>query len=312
MLSRAASNLFWFGRYMERADFLVRLLDATLRLAALPSSQDDSGDVWLSALKAAGADGWHVAEGDPDEDATLQHMALAGDNPSSIRSCLERARANARAVRTALTIDAWEAINAAYHDVQRVRNQTTTRANAGALLDNVRRSLHALDGALHRSMLRSDALWFIRLGSALERADNTARILEVKYHLLLPSDERVGGGLDHFQWATILRTVSALTAYRWIYRESVKPWLVADLLIMQRQAPRSLIASYGDAVRHLDLLAAESGRRGPADRIGHATLDWLESSKTERIFADGLHEFLQRFLSENNRLGRAVAEQYLF
>ncbi|NJC34003.1 putative alpha-E superfamily protein [Sphingomonas jejuensis] len=312
MLSRAASNLFWLGRYMERADFVVRLLDATLRLAALPSSHDDAAEVWTSALKAAGADGWKTADGELDEDATLQHMALAGDNPSSIRSCLERARANARAVRTALTIDAWEAINAAYHDVQKLRDQPATRASAGAILDMVKRSLHALDGALHRSMLRSDSLWFIRLGAAIERADNTARILEVKYHLLLPSDERVGGGLDHFQWATILRTVSALTAYRWIYRQSVKPWLVADLLIMQRQAPRSLIASYGDAVRHLDLLAAESGRRGPADRIGHATLDWLESSKTERIFADGLHEFLQRFLAENHRLGRAVAEQYLF
>ena len=126
------------------------------------------------------------------------------------------------------------------------------------------------DGSAYRTMLRNDAYWFPRLGVYIERADNTARILDVKYHVLLPRDERVGGGLDYFQWTTILRAVSALTAYHWVYRESVKPWLVADLLILNRQMPRSLAACYENLVRYLDLIADAYGRQGASQRQARA------------------------------------------
>jgi uncharacterized alpha-E superfamily protein len=161
-------------------------------------------------------------------------------------------------------------------------------------------------------MLRDDAYWFLQLGSAMERADNTARLLDVKYHLLLPRDEAVGGSLDYFQWATILRTVSALTAYRWVYRDAVKPWLVADLLIFNTQMPRSLACCYEEIVELLDQLGAGSGRIGPAHRTAGATLLGLQNTDVEAVFAAGLHEFIGRFLSDNSRLGSAVAEQFLF
>ena len=122
------------------------------------------------------------------------------------------------------------------------------------------------DGSAYRTMLRNDAYWFSRLGVYIERADNTARILDVKYHLLLPADEHVGGPLDYFQWAAILRSVSALTAYHWVYRESLKPWLIADLLILNEQMPRSLASCYENLVAHLDRIAAAYGRQGPAQR----------------------------------------------
>ncbi len=180
------------------------------------------------------------------------------------------------------------------------------------LIEYVKHAIAAFDGANYRTMLRSDAFWFTNLGAAIERADNSARLLDVKYHLLLPRDEPVGGSLDYFQWTTILRTVSAMTAYRWVYNDSVKPWLVADLLILNRQIPRSLAACYDDILRHLDLLASHSGRRGPAHRLASTRHARLANGNIDSIFASGLHEFLTQFIADNNRLGEAIAEQYLF
>ncbi|MFZ4690254.1 MAG: alpha-E domain-containing protein, partial [Polymorphobacter sp.] len=124
--------------------------------------------------------------------------------------------------------------------------------------------------------------------------------------------EAVGGSLDYFQWTTILRTVSAMTAYRWVYRDSVKPWLVADLLILNRQIPRSLASCYDEILRQLDQLASVTGKRGPAHRLAAAGHARLASSNIDKIFADGLHEFLTRFIVDNNKLGEVIAEQYLF
>lgn len=168
------------------------------------------------------------------------------------------------------------------------------------------------DGATHRTQLREATYWFMRLGAAIERADNTARLLDVKYHVLLPQSEPVGGGLDYFQWTTVLRTVSALTAYRWVYKESVKPWLVADLLIFNRAMPLSLMACLEDVVWLLDQLAVSRRRRGPANRIASASLRKLAEHDAETLFQSGLHAFLTEFISENNALGTAIAEQYLF
>ena len=181
-----------------------------------------------------------------------------------------------------------------------------------SFFDWLKHRSHLSRGVAVGTMSISESLYFMRIGTFLERADNTARLLDVKYHLLLPPGETVGGSLDYFQWTTLLRTVSALTAYRWVYRESVKPWLVADLLVFNRAMPRSLIACLEDAVWLLDQLAASRGRRGPANRIATASLRRLSSTSIETLFQNGLHEFLLDFITDNNRLGDAIAEQYLF
>ncbi len=313
MLSRTASNLYWMGRYLERADFTARLIEATQRLAALPSSYGGASNAWQSALAATWMTHAHAERGlAVDEHHVSEFLTLDPANPSSIRSCLEVARANARAVRTALTEEAWEAINTAWLEVSRYGTRLDSREALGPLLELVKHSVAAYDGAAQRTMLRGDAFWFVNLGSAIERADNSARLLDVKYHLLLPRGESVGGSLDYFQWTTILRTVSAMTAYRWVYRDSVKPWLVADLLILNRQIPRSLASCYDEILRHLDMLASVSGKRGPAHRLAAAGHARLTNTNIDKIFADGFHEFLQRFITDNNRLGDAIAEQYLF
>jgi uncharacterized alpha-E superfamily protein len=160
-------------------------------------------------------------------------------------------------------------------------------------------------------MLRNDAYWFSRLGVYVERADNTARILDVKYHLLLPETERVGGPLDYFQWAAILRSVSALTAYHWVYRDSIKPWLIGDLLILKEEMPRSLASCYEAIVRNLDSLGSAYGKQGPAQRHARGIRTLLQNSRMDGIFQRGLHEFISEFISENNKLGAAIADQYL-
>ena len=313
MLSRSASNLYWMGRYLERADFLCRLIDATVRLASLPASHGGAGPAWESAVKSAGVEDAFTAKGLPVDEANVGHfLTLDPENASSIRRCLEAARNNGRAVRTSLTLETWEAVNDAWHEIQRFGSGMPDSSTLVRLVDSIKNSLLMCDGAAHRTQLREATYWFLRLGTTVERADNTARLLDVKYHLLLPREEPVGGSLDYFQWTTLLRTVSALTAYRWVYRESVKPWLVADLLIFNRAMPRSLIACLEDAVWLLDQLAASRGRRGPANRIASASLRALSGTDIERLFQSGLHEFLEQFIGENNRLGDAIAEQYLF
>ncbi len=153
--------------------------------------------------------------------SVARYLTLADENESSIRNCLRNARTNARAVRTALSREAWETVNRAWTGVRDRSSPGGTQATLH-LIDQVKAEARGFEGALHR-MLRNEASWFIRLGAAIERADNSARLLDVKYHLLLPEGAEVGGAIDRDQWTTILHTVSAVTAYRWLYREGLQP-----------------------------------------------------------------------------------------
>src|SRR6266496_6230741 len=267
MLARTAENLYWLSRYVERAEYLARILEATHRVATLPVGYAGSTNEWESALSTAGcAAAFFSAYNDANEENVTEFLTFSTANPSSIRQCFEIARTNARAVRTALTVEMWDAINGTWLELKRFGNGPTSREEFMRFLRWVRESSLRFDGSAYRTMLRNDAYWFSRLGVYIERADNTARILDVKYHLLLPLNERVGGPLDYYQWAAILRTVSALPAYHWVYRESVKPWLIADLLILKDELPRSLASCYGNLVQNLDYIAGAYGRQGPAQR----------------------------------------------
>jgi uncharacterized alpha-E superfamily protein len=312
MLARTADALFWTARYMERADYLARLLETALRASALPASYGGSTTEWESAVASAGAaDAFYARYGDANEETVRDWLAFGLDYPSSIRNCLTTARTNARAVRTALTPEMWDAISDTAAQLAAFQNGASSTEALIRFLEWVKGVVREFDGAARRTMLRNDAYWFVRMGGAIERADNTARILDVKYHILLPEHERVGGSLDYFQWSTILREVSANTAYRWVYRQSVKPWLVADLLILNRQMPRSLASCYEVIARQTDLLAEAYGRRGPAQRQARTVLGRLNCARIEDIFQSGLHEFITGFLGDNARLGAAIAEQYL-
>jgi len=312
MLSRTADNLYWLARYVERAEYLARILDTTLRLTTLPLAYVGSSNEWESAVATAGcANAFFEAYKEANEETVTEFLAFSTANPSSIRNCFEIARLNARAVRTALTIEMWDAINSAWLELRRWGNGPSSREEFARFLRWVLGSSLRFDGSAYRTMLRNDAYWFSRLGVYIERADNTARILDVKYHLLLPAHEPVGGPLDYYQWSAILRTVSALTAYHWVYRENIKPWLIADLLILKDEMPRSLANCYENLVQNLDHIAHAYGRQGPAQRQARTVRARLQNTKIDDIFQGGLHEFIEEFVEDNNRLGTAVTQQYL-
>ncbi|HUI97118.1 MAG TPA: alpha-E domain-containing protein [Xanthobacteraceae bacterium] len=312
MLSRTADNLYWLARYIERAEFVARILEATQRLTAMPLSYIGGTNEWESAVATAGsAKAFAAHYKEASEETAIDFLAFSTANPSSIRNCFELARTNARAVRTALTAEMWDVINSGWLELRRYGNGPASREEFLRFLRWVQETSLRFDGSAYRTMLRNDAYWFTRLGVYLERADNTARILDVKYHLLLPELEPVGGTLDYFQWAAILRTVSALTAYHWVYRENLKPWLIADLLILNEQMPRSLASCYENLVRFFDAIAHAYGRQGPSQRKARTIRTKLQNSRMGEIFQRGLHEFIGEFIAANNELGAAVAEQYL-
>ena len=309
MLSRTAANLYWIGRFMERAEFTTRLVEATIRLASLTGDGDQAA--WKSALTVVGGSAAFTAGGENVTPFNVsRYLTLAEENPNSVRFCLHRARENARAARNAMTREVWEAINRAWLDIRDRSSPGGTQATLN-FVDTLKADTRGFEGALSR-MLRREAFWFLRLGSVVERGDNTARLLDVKYYLLLPEGEQVGGTLDRDQWTTILHTVSARNAYRFLYREALKPWLVADMLIFRQELPRSLAGSAAETVDLLGELGNRTGRQGEADRLARARLTQLEEGSIERLFQAGLHESLRRFIAENAALDAAIAQQFRF
>ena len=310
MLSRTASSLYWLGRYIERADFIARLVEATVRLDVL-SPRPAGEAAWQSALRVTETDGAFAASGGTlTQQRVAQFLTLDVGHPGSIVRCLDMARNNARAVRTALTREAWTAINRAWLIFDK-------RASAGGavatlnLVEAVQTEARGFEGAIHK-MLRNQTTQFIRLGQAVERADNTARLLDVKYHLLLPEGEQVGGVVDRDQWTTILQTVSAVTAYRWLYSEGLRPANVIDLLIARQELPRSLAASVEETVEILSLLARHTGLHGEADRMARTRHTRMAKTRSHEVIVSGLHQYLQAFLTENDNLHAAIGRQFKF
>ena len=309
MLSRVASSLYWLGRYVERADFAARLVEATVRLDVL-SARPAGEAAWRSALAVTESEGAFERTGAAAEQAEVaRFLTRDSSHPSSIVRCLDQARNNARAVRVALSREAWTAINRAWLVFDR-RHRTDTDATL-ALTDAVLAETRGFEGAIHR-MLRNQTTLFIRLGMAVERTDNTARLIDVKYHLLLPQGERVGGAVDRDQWTTILQTVSAVTAYRWLYSDGLVPANVIDLLLARAELPRSLAASSEEVVEILNALARQTGSHGEADRMSRLRQSRVARTRSGEAIAAGLHQHLQAFIAENAQLHGAIGRQFRF
>jgi uncharacterized alpha-E superfamily protein len=313
MLGRTAGSLYWMARYLERMDYVARLLEVAQRMAALTTSGAVNGNEWHSALIAAGCEPGFLEKHDAIVPETvIAYLVLDPANSSSIWSCIETGRVNARAVRSALTVEAWEAINGSWLERESVLNQGPVHERLGQIIDWVKMRSILFRGAYASTMLRNDAYYFTRLGNFIERADNTARILDVKYHVLLPKHENVGGGLDYYQWTAILRAASALRAYHWVFNDRVQPWKVADLLILKTELPRSLSACYQEIVEVLDSLAvAYGGRIGECHRLAGEFHAKLRFGRIEAIFQTGLHEFLSETVDHTMMLGQQIAEFYL-
>jgi uncharacterized alpha-E superfamily protein len=316
MLSRAADSLYWLARYVERAENVARLVGVGHRMATMTRSLGSNGNEWLSTLIATGCEaGFFAKYPEATQAAVTDYLVRDRDNPSSILSSIDTARSNARAVRTALTIDMWNALNETWLDLHEMDLDFSSSPSARSpmqFLDWVRARSQLFNGAYASTMLRNDAFYFTRLGTFLERADSTARILDVKYYVLLPTDEGVGGALDYYQWQAILRSVSALRAYHWVYHDRLKPWLVAELLLLRPEMPRSLISCLDQIAQYLGLLADSYGnRRGECHRIAGALHARLRYSRIQDIFQQGLHEFLTEFIGHAIELGNEISSLYL-
>ena len=311
MLSRTASALFWLGRHVERADFMARLMEAAYRFETLPQPDKYSG--WHSAIRSSGvARLFEEKKIRPTREAAVDFLALDPENPSSIRSCVQKARFDARIVRTALTRESFETLNQGYIELNARIREVDRPLDTSQLVERVKQEVRNFEGSIWRTLVRGENFWFIRLGTMIERADNTARLLDVKYHTLLPEGEDVGGALDQAQWTAVLRSVSAVTAYRHIYRQNLKPWLIAELLILKQDLPRSLAHCMDVTSEYLQDLRARHGRVGPADRMARRLSDQLGRLNVDTIYKDGLHEFLQTFIADNNQLSRDIGEQFSF
>ena len=310
MLSSTASNLYWIGRYMERAEFAARLVEATVRLATL-SPGPSRRSAWDSALvvtEAPAEDRARLAHADPVEIA--RHVLIDGDNPASVLNAITTARNSARAARDALTREVWETINRTWLGLRALR-PFARLADVAPVIDQMVAECRGFEGAINR-MLHGPGLWFMRLGASIERADTTARLLDVKYHLLLPAGEPVGGTIDRDQWHTLLQVASARSAYRQVHGGAVKPWLVADLLIFRAGLPRSLSACSRESVRILGSLGQTTGRQGSANRAVRERQSRLDGTNIDRVFGGGLHQFLADFINETVTVDRAITRQFGF
>lgn len=313
MLSRTAENLFWMGRYMERAEMTARLLDVGARITLLPSSAGQGyRDDWESLLQATGsAAGFAAKYGKTDQANIESYLFFDRDNTSSVASCLERARENGRIVRTALTSQVWDALNTAYQELRQMEAAPRATLELSRLTEWTTRHCSMVRGAIDATKLRDDGYHFLGLGYHIERADNTARLLDVKYYVLLPRTDFVGSGVDTHQWTTLLRALSAQRAFHWAYGGEITAAKVAHFLILNRRSPRSLVTSINGAHENLRWLAEEYGRVTPAQDRVTAMVEAFAGLGVEAVLDEGLHEFLTRFIREMVGVAALVHEDYL-
>ncbi|WP_343315801.1 alpha-E domain-containing protein [Brucella sp. BE17] len=311
LLGRTANGLYWMFRYIERAENMARLVDAGLRMALTKTS--DAPEEWSSVVVSAGASRTFSAKYDAYNAANVADFLLRDmENPSSVMSCFENARSNGRMVRTALTREAWESINESWMILKKVLRKPLNEADLPALLNHIKRETALICGAFHGTMLRNEIFDFAGLGTFIERADNTARILDVKYYVLLPSISYVGTSMDNYQWESILRSVSAHRSYRWVYDGDYRPAQVADYLILNERMPRSLNFCYSSINAHLGYLSRDYGASAICHDTAGKTYALLKDQDINSVFDIGLHEFLTDFIACNNRLGNEIAETYNF
>ena len=239
----------------------------------------------------------------------LRFLILDAANPSSIFCCLRAARESARSVRGAITSEMYEDLNTAWLEMRRYDYDTVQQMGVSEFLDWVKMRSHLFRGVTFGTMLRDEAYHFIRLGTHIERADNTARILDTKYHMLLPSAADVGGAVDYYQWASLLQSLSGFESYRKIYSDVITPRRVAELLVLRDDMPRSLHSCLKLIDDTLALLCDDSGRelRRQAGEL-HARLHF---GRTEDIIRYGLHEYLMDFLQRVSVLGDEISETFL-
>jgi uncharacterized alpha-E superfamily protein len=314
MLSRTASELYWMARHIERAENTARLLDVTYRTSLLPYQLREPGlawaEPWAVPLITTGlATGFYGTNGTLSAESVLRYMIFDTRNPSSIVNCMQAARESARSIRGAITSEMYEDLNAAWLEMRTFDYERLQAIGVQEFCDWVKMRSHLFRGVTFGTMLRDEAYHFIRLGTHMERADNTARILDTKYHLLLPSATDVGGAIDYYQWASLLQSVSGFESYRKIYSDVISPRRVAELLVLRADMPRSLHACMNFIHETLELLCDDSSEE--LARMSGNLHARLHYGRTDEIIRFGLHEYLMDFLERISELSVEIGRRFL-
>lgn len=314
MLSRTADHLYWMSRYTERAENTARMLDVNYSTALMPQTEESARLVWQGLLSISELlPNYHEKYDAVTPAGVMEFMLLDESNPSSILSCLRSARENARAVRGSLTTEVWETQNQTWLEVQKLIKKSEFKRDPSKLFEWVKFRSHLFRGVTVGTMLMDEALHFMRLGTFLERADNTARLVDVKFHA--HHNEFFGGNnlmdqeYDFYHWSSILRSVAGFEIYRKVYRDIIRPERVAELLILRADMPRSLHASLSEVVNNLAMVANEHS--AVTQRRAGKLLAELQYGSINEILTHGLHAFLTQFLDRINELGFNISKDFL-
>jgi len=310
MLSRTADHLYWMSRYTERAENLARMLQVNVRMSLLQRHVDEPDRAWAATLAMLGQlEGYRARCGAVAPDAVLRFLAFDAGNPGSIVSDLQAARENARAVRGTLTSEQWETINDTWLELHGRRLENLTIDELTDFFEWVKFRSHLLRGVTQGTMLRDEGFDFTRIGTFLERADNTARLLDVQLRLLAPEGVDEDTPADYYKYSALLASVSAFEIYRKVYRDRITPARVAELLILREDMPRSLHRCVNELMVHLNAVANDHS--GETLRRAGALQARLRYGHIDQILEQGVHEFLDGFLLRIRDLGGRIAQDFL-
>ncbi|MCK0127801.1 alpha-E domain-containing protein [Erythrobacter sp. F6033] len=312
MLGRTANGLFWMFRYLERAENTARLLEAGLRMA-LTRDVQTAEEEWRSVITTSGQRALYEATNDGYDGQSAWNFILRDkDNPANVREMFASVRTNARLARTEISSDVWEAVNTSWMELDKLLTRPVSQSAIGDVVGTIRRAGTQVHGAFDGSMLRNEAYHFARVGTFIERAESTARILDMKYFLLLPSLSYVGSSLDTGQWDQVLRSVAGARAYTWLNAGQIDARGIVEFLVLDDRFPRSLAFCRSAQRDNLAALARMHGAEGTCNELmREADMDIAEIT-VEQIFERGLHEFLVDFTARNAAISRAIAEDYRF
>lgn len=315
MLSRTADHLLWMSRYIERAENTARMLDVNYQTSMLPISAAQAEQGWAGLLSICELlPAYRARYGEIQPDRVMQFMVADSDNPSSILACIQASRENARAVRGRLTTEVWETYNQTWLEAVRMLKTDVLTADPSRFFEWVKYHSHLARGVILGTMLMDQSLWFMRLGTFIERADNTARLLDVKFHArqheLHASDVVDLEEMDFYHWSAILRSVSAFEVYRKVYRDVIRPERVAELLMLRPDMPRSLLASINEVVANLERIGAVAASSQSRRLAGRLQAD-LQYGDIAEILETGLHAYLTHFLERVHALGLSISNEFL-
>jgi uncharacterized alpha-E superfamily protein len=315
MLSRTAENLFWSARYIERADSLARLLEVGYRISLIPNTERGYTNEWESILETSGIKNEYLKKYKTiSKEKIIFFLLFDPENSSSVKNCIKTARENIRMVRTAVTLEVWNAVNSSYHELDKnLKDTKNILKELPQIIEWIKKQVNLIRGTILNTQLINDGYDFLILGTYFERADFTARIINVKYFILLPSINYVGGDIDNFQWSLMLRSISSFRAFKWAYGgQEITYTKIIDFLILNMTCPRSLIFSIEKINHHLGRLSKFYKQTSVSNKKMGQMYKKIKNLSANKITEIGLHEFLKSFIEEINFVYKKFEQKYFF